>query len=67
MINAAGKDVLLVTIASEMPTFGTNSGAQLAKHVALRPDDEFLFFLLLLQFRSCGGALGSSRLGNVVR
>ncbi len=28
---------------------------------------EFLFFSLLLQFTSCGGDLGSSRLDNVVR
>jgi hypothetical protein len=55
----------LVTIASDMPTFGTNSAAQIAKHVAQRPDREFLFFSLLLQFTSCG--LGSSCLDNVVR
>jgi hypothetical protein len=50
-----------------MPTFGTNRAAQVAKHAAQRPDHEFLFFLLLLQFTSSGGNLGSSRLGNVVR
>jgi Alcohol dehydrogenase GroES-associated len=33
----------------------------------LQPDREFLFFLSLLQFTSCGGGLGSSCLGNVVR
>src|SRR6266850_4555745 len=36
-------DVLLVTIASDMPTFGTDSAAQLAKHVVQRPDHEFPF------------------------
>jgi hypothetical protein len=55
-------------IASDKPTSGTNNAAQVAKHVAQRPDrDEFLFFSLLLQFTSCGGDLGSSRLDNVVR
>ncbi len=56
-----------VMIASDMSTFGTNSGAQVAKHVAQRPDRESLFFSLLLQFTSCGGDLGSSCLDNVVR
>ena len=50
-------------IASEMfdehsgvwlPTFAIHSAAQVAKHVAQRPDHEFLFFSLLLQFNSCG-------------
>jgi hypothetical protein len=41
------RDVLLVTIASDMATFGTNSAAQVEKHVAQRPDHEFLFFSLL--------------------
>jgi hypothetical protein len=54
-------------IASDMPTFVTNSAAHVAKHVAQRPDHEFLFFSLLLQFTSCGGDLGSPRLNNVVR
>src|SRR6266852_6894021 len=48
-------------------TFGTNSAAQVAKHVAQRPDHEFLCSSLLLQFTSCGGDLGSSCLDNVVR
>ncbi len=48
-------------------TFGTNSAAQVAKHVAQRPDHEFLFFSLPLQFTSCGGDLGSSCLDNVAR
>jgi len=30
-------------MASDMPTFGANSAAQVAKHVAQRPDREFLF------------------------
>ncbi len=55
------------TIASDMPTFGTNSAAQVAKHVAQRPDREFLFFSLLWQFTSRGGDLGSSCLDKVVR
>ncbi len=54
-------------MASDMPTFGTNSAAQVAKHVAQRRDREFLFFSLLLQLTSCGGDLGSSCLDNVVR
>jgi hypothetical protein len=58
-------------MASDIPTFGTNSAAQVAKHVAQRLDHESLFFSLLLQFTSCGGDLGSSRLDsfldNVVR
>jgi hypothetical protein len=54
-------------IGSDMPTFGTNSAAQVAKDVAQRPDHEFLFFLSPLQFTSCGGDLGSSCLNNVVR
>jgi len=58
---------LLVTIASDMPTFGTNSAAQLAKQVAQRLDHEFAFFSLLFQFTSCGADLGSSCLDNVVR
>lgn len=41
--------------------------AQVAKHVAQRPAQEFLFFSLLLQFTSCGGDLGSSRFDNAVR
>jgi len=32
-----------------------------------RPDHEFLFFSLLLQFTSYGGDLGSPHLDNVVR
>jgi hypothetical protein len=54
-------------MASDMPTFGTNSAAQVAKHVAQRPDHEFLFFSSLLQFTLCAGDLGSSCLGNFVR
>jgi len=54
-------------MASDMPTFGTNSAAQVAKHVAQRPDHEFLFFSSLLQFTSSGGDLGSCCLDNVVR
>jgi len=54
-------------MASDIPTFGTNNAAQVAKHGALRPDHEFLFVSLLLQFTSCGGDLGSSCLDNVVR
>jgi len=54
-------------MASDMPTFGANSAAQVAKHVAQRPDRESLFFSLLLQFTSCGGDLGSFRLDNVAR
>jgi len=57
----------LLTIASDMPTFGANGAANVPKHVPLRPDHEFLFFSLPLQFTSCGGDLGSSRLDNVVR
>jgi hypothetical protein len=53
--------------ASDMPIFGTNSAAQTAKHVAQRPDHEFLFFSLLPPFTSYGGGLGSSHLDNVVR
>jgi hypothetical protein len=49
------------------PTFGTNSAARVAKRVAQRPDHEFLFFLSLVQFILCGGGLGSSCLGNVMR
>ncbi len=41
--------------------------AQVAEHVAQRPDRESLFFSLLLQFTLCGGDLGSSCLDNVVR
>jgi hypothetical protein len=55
-----------VTIASDMPTFGTNSVAQVAKHVTRRRDHDVLFFSLL-QFTSCGGDLGSSCLDNFVR
>jgi len=58
---------IVIAITSYKPTFGTNSAAQVAKHVAQRPDRESLFFSLLLQFTSCGGDLGSSRLDNVVR
>ena len=58
---------LLITIAFDMLTFGTDSAAQVAKHVAQRPDHEFPFFSPLLQFTSCGGDLGSSCLDNVVR
>ena len=54
-------------MASDVPIIGTNSAAQVAKHVAHRPDHEFLSFSLLLQFTSCGGDLASSRLDNVVR
>jgi len=54
-------------MASDIPTFGTNNAAQVAKHVAQRPDHEFLFFSLPLQFTSCGGDLGSSCLDKVVR
>ena len=61
------RDALLVTIACDMPTLGTNSAAQVAKPVAPRPDHEFLFFSLLSQFTSCGGDLGSPHLDNVVR
>ena len=38
----------LITIAFDMPTFGTDSAAQVAKHVAPRPDHEFLFLSLLV-------------------
>ena len=61
------RDVLLLTIASDTLTFGTNRAAQVAKHVVQRPDHESLFFSLLLQFTSSCGDLGSSRLDNVVR
>jgi len=50
-----------------LPTFGTNSAAEVAKDVAQRPNHEFLFFLSLLRFISCGGDPGSSCLDNVVR
>jgi len=54
-------------MASDVPTFGIHSAAQVAKYAAQRPDHEFLCFLLLLQFTSCGGDLGSSCLDNVMR
>ena len=38
------KDVVRVTIASDMPIFGANSAAHVAKHVAQPRDHEFLFF-----------------------
>jgi hypothetical protein len=60
------KDILLVTIASDTLTFGTNRAAQVAKDVAQRADYNFVFFSLLLQFTSCG-ALRSSSFDNVVR
>ena len=47
------KEVLKAVIA-----FGVNSAAQAAKHVAQRPDHEFLFFSMLLQFTPSGRDLG---------
>ncbi len=55
-------DVVLIMMASDIPTLGTNNATQVAKHVAQRPDRKSLFFSVLLQFTSCGGDLISSRL-----
>ncbi len=57
----------LLMMASDMPTFGTDSAAKVTKDGTQRLDPESLFFSLLLRFTSCGGDLRSSRLDNVVR
>jgi len=59
-------DVVLIMMASEIPTLGTNNATRVAKHVAQRPDRKSLFFSVLLQFTSCGGDLVSPRLDKVV-
>jgi hypothetical protein len=66
-ILSSQRDVLLVKMASDMSTSGTNCAALGATHVWQRPGYESLFFSSRFQFSSCGGDLGSSCLDKVVR
>src|SRR6202166_1453858 len=69
-LNIARKDVVIATkVYGRVGSGGNDIGASpttSAKHVAQRPDHEFPFFSLPLQFTSYGGDLGSSCLDNAV-
>jgi hypothetical protein len=67
IVTAPGEEAQVDYGTGPMVRVPHSSAAQGAKHVALRPGHDFLFFSLLLQFISCGGDLDSSCLDNVVR